>query len=103
MSSNFRNWSGKRKRKIMEILANKQDGWYCSYCKKQLPEASGELYNGYSREDWKGFPSIDHYIPLIKGGTNNMSNFVLCCNHCNVKKGTKHGDEYLKELGCFDE
>lgn len=37
----------------------------------------------------------DHYIPLIKGGTNFPENIVLSCPTCNISKGGKMPDEYL--------
>lgn len=32
---------------------------------------------------------FDHIIPLIKGGTNDPSNFQILCQHCNDSKGEK--------------
>lgn len=31
--------------------------------------------------------SIDHVIPVSKGGVNARSNLVLCCMKCNLVKG----------------
>ncbi len=37
-----------------------------------------------------GYPdaTIDHFIPLKKGGTNEFVNLVLMCKDCNQKKGS---------------
>lgn len=32
---------------------------------------------------------IDHIVPLIKGGTNDLSNLCVCHGRCNRKKGAK--------------
>ena len=38
-------------------------------------------------EKWQLVPfTIDHVIPLSKGGTNNASNLSLACFHCNRYK-----------------
>nr|MDZ8056727.1 HNH endonuclease [Nostoc sp. EkiNYC01] len=31
--------------------------------------------------------TIDHYIPLSKGGSNKIKNLRLACNSCNSKRG----------------
>lgn len=33
--------------------------------------------------------SVDHVIPLSKGGTHNIDNLVPCCMSCNRKKKAK--------------
>lgn len=43
----------------------------CPYCNKNKPN------------------TIDHVIPLSKGGTNNMDNLLPVCVSCNSKKGDK--------------
>lgn len=34
-------------------------------------------------------PTIDHVIPLSKGGTHTKDNIVLACKSCNSKKGNR--------------
>lgn len=40
-------------------------------------------------DDWKSndYPSIDHIIPLSKGGVHEWENVQLLCRECNCKKG----------------
>lgn len=33
--------------------------------------------------------TIDHVVPLSKGGTNNKDNLIAVCRSCNSKKGAK--------------
>lgn len=50
-----------------------RDGFCCRYC---LTGAGGVL-------------TLDHVVPLCKGGTNDDSNLVTCCRRCNRIKGDK--------------
>jgi HNH endonuclease len=47
-----------------------RDGHRCSYC--------GSTYN----------LSIDHIIPVAKGGTSNIENLCTLCSYCNTSKGS---------------
>jgi len=42
--------------------------------------------------------SLDHAIPLSRGGTNWTANFIPCCRTCNSRKRGKTIWEYLKVL-----
>lgn len=36
--------------------------------------------------------TIDHIVPLAKGGRNHVSNYQTLCRKCNVKKGSEYID-----------
>lgn len=59
----------------------KRDNGVCYLCGKHLT-----LTDNYNRPY---APTIDHIIPIAKGGTNTWDNVKLACRNCNVKKGTK--------------
>lgn len=42
---------------------------------------------------------VDHYVPLAKGGTHTIDNFVISCPSCNVRKNTKDPYEFAKTKG----
>lgn len=42
-----------------------------------------------------GQDSLDHKIPLFRGGGNNYSNLMIAHKGCNCKKGTKTYEEYM--------
>ena len=48
---------------------------------KALSFDCGKLSNDY--------PSMDHIIPLVKGGYHTWDNVQLVCRGCNNKKGAK--------------
>jgi 5-methylcytosine-specific restriction endonuclease McrA len=57
-----------------------RDGYLCCYCGQEL--APTHL-------------TLDHVVPLSKGGQKTWENLVTCCESCNFKKG----DKSLKQLG----
>lgn len=40
---------------------------------------------------------VEHIHPKAKGGSNSISNLTLSCEKCNIKKGTKDINEFLKK------
>ncbi len=55
-----------------------RDGNRCQYCGRRFP--TSEL-------------SLDHIIPLSRGGKSTWENVVCACLPCNVKKGCRTPDE----------
>jgi HNH endonuclease len=53
-----------------------RDRGRCSYCKVKL----GSLHTPIRRSNF------DHIIPLADGGLNDVTNFQLLCDECNLKK-----------------
>lgn len=64
----------------------KEQNYRCIYCGK-------DIRNNYS---------IDHIIPLSKGGTNEIENIDLVCKSCNTRKGTRSKEEFSLLLGLED-
>jgi 5-methylcytosine-specific restriction endonuclease McrA len=64
---------------VREYLLEKW-GRKCAYCDKESVPLQ-----------------IEHICPKAKGGSNRVSNLTLSCERCNIKKGTKPIDEFLKK------
>jgi 5-methylcytosine-specific restriction endonuclease McrA len=62
----------------IEASLRERDGGNCFYCRKPL---SITLH-------------IDHLIPVIKGGKDDLPNLVLACVQCNQEKHNKTPEEY---------
>lgn len=66
-------------RYISELTQNKvrvRAKFLCEYC--------------HGSEQWQYVPfTVDHVIPLSKGGANDINNFALACFHCNRQKSDK--------------
>lgn len=55
----------------------------CAYC-----------HFAFSLFQW----TIDHIIPLSRGGTNKRKNIVGCCKRCNEKKADRLPNQFTHEL-----
>ena len=53
--------------------------WRCVYCGKQLNLV----------RDSSGYATLDHIVPMSRGGANMVRNVVPCCYDCNNSKGDK--------------
>jgi len=42
---------------------------------------------------------VDHYIPLSRGGKHEVSNLVIACQTCNLRKHAKDPLDFAKEVG----
>lgn len=42
------------------------------------------------------YPTIEHVIPIAKGGTHSWDNVKVACRDCNNRKSTMTDEEYLK-------
>ena len=58
-----------------------ESSWQCAYCSTVLDI---------------GTVQADHVIPLSRGGSNSIENIAVCCGPCNVSKGHKPLDVWLK-------
>jgi len=72
-----------------------------------IKEARGSFANQELAERWQLFDyrcvycgskrkklTIDHWIPLSRGGTNYIENIVPACVGCNLRKHVRRGDEF---------
>lgn len=60
-----------------DVLA-KRDDWKCGICGDEV-----------TRADW----TVDHVIPLAKGGEHSYANTQIAHRICNIRKGTKMPEE----------
>lgn len=58
--------------RVSHVVVAHRDGWRCAICGGQV-----------TRENW----SIDHVIPLSKGGSHTYANVVLAHALCNARRG----------------
>lgn len=64
--------------KIKAIVGS--DALVCVYC-------DGKLCRMRSKKHNKNGLTVDHFIPVSKGGLNASENLFVCCWKCNKEKG----------------
>ncbi len=57
-------------------------GWECQNCGCHTPKE----YMGTKEHN---APTIDHKLPISRGGQHTWDNVTLLCRSCNTRKGTK--------------
>ena len=81
------NRSAENKRRMFtsaerNMIYNRTEG-HCGICGRFIP-----------LEEY----TIDHIIPLSKGGTNDPENLQACCSFCNKAKDDSVGDDFLRRI-----
>jgi 5-methylcytosine-specific restriction endonuclease McrA len=68
-----------------------RDRWKCRLCGKRVMRS----------RPWPDplSPSLDHIVPLTKGGAHDPSNVQLAHLRCNTAKGNRGGGEQLMLIG----
>lgn len=65
----------------------RRDGSRCHYCGRQLTQNKSAEYVATGC-------SIDHVIPISRGGSSDIDNLVLACRQCNGRKRTLSYHEF---------
>lgn len=59
-------------------------GEKCYICGKQT-DFGDKRWGNYGPD----YPTIDHVVPISRGGAHSWENVKLCCAECNVRKGNR--------------
>jgi len=68
-----------KEEKILINKIHKRDDYFCQYCGRDGLD---------SLDSWHEL-TVDHFIPIGKGGTSEEKNLVTCCGYCNAIKGNR--------------
>lgn len=68
----------------LEIL--ERDGWRCRYC--------GSDFSGLARPERLALLSVDHVLPVCRGGSDEPENMVAACLRCNGMKAERTVEEW---------
>ena len=71
----------------------RRDKGFCAYCGKDL------------LQDLEAFlcQSIDHFLPVSKGGGKDADNLKLCCRNCQNYKGTKYAEDVVATIALIND
>lgn len=65
-----------------------RDGIKCALCGREV-NPSDIWYSETGRKCFgRTYPTVDHIIPLEKGGMHTLENVQLACKRCNSSKGS---------------
>lgn len=68
----------------LEII--ERDHHVCSYCAQP-----GTGFHGPDDRPWH----IDHIVPVVDGGTNQIENLALACARCNSRKHAMSAEDFI--------
>jgi 5-methylcytosine-specific restriction endonuclease McrA len=75
--------------KILRMAVYLRDAGRCQICGRPLnPDV-----RGVTQDDDPDRMTMDHVIPVSKGGTHTYDNVRAACYECNSEKGDQHEDE----------
>jgi hypothetical protein len=79
----------KTERGISKLALKKKFGTKCYYCGKEMDFSvgKGRVFN-------RDMATIEHLIPLARGGEHTFVNTVLACRFCNISKNAKSEVEF---------
>jgi 5-methylcytosine-specific restriction endonuclease McrA len=72
--------------RILRRVLLKRDGPTCHYCNVETIVGAQNI----SREC-----TVDHVVPVSRGGKDELENLVISCRSCNSRKGAKMRNSLL--------
>lgn len=77
-------WMRVRRYRLMELL--ERDEAYCHYCHRPLDNP----------DDYDSKLTIDHIVPVVMNGNDELCNLVLACKTCNSQKRDASYEDFVK-------
>jgi len=74
---------------ISILSLKKLHGTKCYYCEKEM-----DFSKGVGRKFNQDMATIEHLVPLARGGEHTFENTVLACRFCNISRGAKSQEDF---------
>ncbi len=76
---------------VHRLRVHVRDGWRCHICKRKVLRSVAVPH--------PRAPTLDHLVPLSRGGAHEPANVRTACFLCNSAKGPRGGNEQLLLIG----
>lgn len=79
-------WLKVRVKRTAELL--ERDEFFCHYC-----------HRPFNDSDWPNDSklTVDHIVPIVMGGNDELCNLVLACYPCNTRKKDMPYEDFIKQ------
>ncbi len=74
-------------RRWLRTVASERQNHFCCYC--------GRETNDIVDHDMQA--TLDHLVPVSKGGQDTLENSVMACAKCNRKRGNENAEEFWEK------
>lgn len=85
--------NGQYERGVTVLALRKRDGDLCHYCQQET--VIGRFPKG-ERPD--NMATLEHLLPISRGGSHTFANCVVACWRCNITKGNRTVEEFRTSM-----
>jgi 5-methylcytosine-specific restriction endonuclease McrA len=78
----------RNRRNLIKRNLLKHNKYKCEYCENDMQFDNPQLPN---------YVTIDHKLPLSKGGSNRIDNLAVCCRSCNFSKASLTLEQFFQK------
>lgn len=76
---------------VIPVEIFKRDAWRCHICRRKIRQTTKWPHPRSA--------SLDHLVPITRGGLHEPANVATACLGCNSSKGNRGGNEQLLLIG----
>lgn len=85
-----------RRRRVLRLEILERDGPNCFWCERPTVLRLGFSFYRLSPPDDER--TLDHFVTVTDGGSNEADNIVIACHRCNEDRGSLSAEAWLAVL-----